>query len=640
VITRPIILFVTSLLLNSSAFGFSGQSLTWQKLALEEKIQRKMNQSISTVLKDNQYLVEVEADVNEPGAPNFGNDDKKNGPRVSDLNISESRGDYIAFSKIGLEVPVVDKFLDEDKTKLMNLYRYNESYDLFKNLAEVRVTVFLSDKLPPDLVDIVKKVVSSSKLMVAGIKPSVKFENIPMEWKEPVVPKKEEPKKKPEAPKPPMQYEPKIWTKDWLEWASRWGNAFGMILGALILGIIATMLFRQWKAFMEAFVPKPVPELDKKEEDEEDKAALDAAANQSTEEDVASIHGLERFKQCLEQHPDEAITIVRSWLNDGEEHSLLALRGLAQQASAEEMEKLLAGLSQTQRDKWKGLLTHHLEQAEINNANKQIFQDVVKSLLVPSRIKDGELLNLIMELDAKTTCEFLEKYEDQVGIMMNLLGPSIVAKILTEASDETAEKWLALGGEFDVKEMDSNLDSLKSALESYKEEFSPAPFAQRLMSMIPTASPSREGSLFRALAKSGSPAMLFEAARKCFPSELVLDLPAPVIREVIQSYPMAKRVEFLFSRPEESRATLIDSLAEPGTPARDMIDMELENIERDTGRQSSIVARTEEIWFDFVKLTRTTLQKNSAHNSVAEQMVTQWCSKIAGLKSMSGGKAA
>ena len=213
-----------ALIYASATFSYSGTSLTWQKIALEEKVQRKFQTVLSSLLKDNQYQIEVMAEVSDPSAPNFGDDGKKGGTRVSDIKLSESQGDYIAFSKMGLEVPVLDKYFDEDRTKLMNLYRFNEAYDLFKNLSSINVTVIFSDKLPEELVAIATKLVQSSKLSVSGIKPAVKFETLPMEWSEPKVAKKETPTKKP-------QEEPKIWTKDWYEWASRWGNAFGLIFG-------------------------------------------------------------------------------------------------------------------------------------------------------------------------------------------------------------------------------------------------------------------------------------------------------------------------------------------------------------------------------------------------------------------------
>jgi hypothetical protein len=508
---------------SSSAFALS-TSLTWQKLSLEEKVQRKFNSTLSSVLKDNQYLVEVEAEISEPGSPNFGNDDKKSGPRVSDLNMADSRGDYIAFSKVGLEMPVVDKFLDEDRTKLVNLYRFNESYDIFKNLTAVNVTVFLSDKIPQDLSDIVKKLINNSKFSVSGIKPVIKFENITMEWVDPSLNKKPLPQVDDANKKKEKEVEPKIWLKDWLEWASRWGNAFGLILGTLIFGFIAFSLFKRWKEFMEALASMRKPDEEPKK-NEEDPAMMTMAPQQqetTQEEDMAAAQGFERFQQCLEQHPDDAINIIRFWINECDEQSILALRAISQLASAAEMEKLMSGLSDPQRSKWKSVLGKHLEPQELVVANKHIFQEVIKAFLVPSRIKDGELLNLVMELNAKSCCDFLAKYEDQIGIMMNLLSPALIGRIITEISEQQAEAWLMAGTEFKVQDIDRKVPDLKNALKSYNASYAPSPFSQRIISMIPTAAPSRELTLYKALAKAGNSGMIMEVAKNNFPSELIL----------------------------------------------------------------------------------------------------------------------
>jgi hypothetical protein len=647
-VSAKLIIAITLLAQIISLEAFSASSsLTWQKLALEENIQRKFNNTLSSVLKDNQYLVEVEAEITEPGAPNFGDNDNKSGPRVSDIKMEDSRGDYIAFSKMGLELPVLEKFLDEDKTKLMNLYRFNESYDLFKNISGVKVTVFLSENLPPDLVEIVKKVVNSSRLSVSGIKPSVKFENIALEWVDPEIAKKEaEAKAKELAPKIPEQVEPKIWAKDWWEWASRWGNAFGLILGALIIGIIALKLFKEWKSFMEkysaAMAPKKEDEKDDKEKENEEAMAMTMPEQQNNEEEeMTGFHGFERFQQCLEQHPEIAVSIVKSWINESDDLSLLCLRGLAQQASAGEMEKLMSELSEQQRDKWKGLLGHHLEQNDLKVSNKNIFQEVIRAFLVPSRIKDGELLNFLMEMNVKTTSDFMMANKDQVGLMMNILSPSVVNKALNEVDDAVADAWLIKGTEFDMKVMDERLPLLKASLIRYKEINSPAPFAQRIILMIPTATPARESTLFRALAKAGNASMVIEAANLNFPSELVLDLPKAFLKEMMQAYPMQKRIELLYSRSEDDRNTLVDILAETGTPARDMLDMELENIERDASREASIAARAEEIWFEFVKFSRLSLAKNTSYAGFVDQIVKEWATKLSGkLHGIKGGKAA
>lgn len=634
---------------NFSAHAYSGNSLTWQKLALEEKVQRRFNASLSSLLKDNQYLVDIEVEVNEPGAPNLGNDNNAKGTRVSDINMDESRGDYIAFSKMGLEVPVVEKFLDEDRTKLMNLYRFNETYDLFKNISAVKVTVFLSDKIPEDLMAIVKKVIGSTKLAVSGIKPNVKFETMAMEWVDPAIAleKKKQNDENEKLAKKPEETEPKIWAKDWYEWASRWGNAVGLIFGSLIIGVIALFLFKQWKAFMEAYSAKQVQDqTNKNEEDKQEEDKLSAQnSNDPTqalqEDDVQSKHGLERFQQCLSQHPDEAINIVRIWLNDADDKSVMNLRAVAQQCSREEMEILMAGLFSDQCDKWKSFLGAHLESAEVALANKNIFHDVVKTLLVPSKIKDGELLNLIMELNAVRTCEFLEKNAKLVGIMMNILSPTTVSRVLAQISDDKVDQWLSEGSSFQDKNLETDLATLKEKLISFKAATSPSPFAQRIAGMIPSSSPTREASLYRALIKCGGIGMVNDVAKKNIPYELVMNLSPVLLRESLQSLPMAKRVEIISSRETDEQTALLDAVAEPNTPARDMMDMELENLKNDANKLSQITAQSEELWQEFVKVTRMLVSKNTAHSTMVNELVTEWSKGLAGgLKSIDGGKAA
>jgi uncharacterized protein (DUF305 family) len=633
-----------------SPVAFANNSLTWQKLSLEEKIHRKYDKIISSSLKENQYMIEVEAEVSDPGAPNFGNDKNETGPKVSDITLEESRGDYIAFSKVGLEMPVIDKFLDEDRTKLMNLYRFNESYDLFKNLAEIKVTVFLSDKIPKPLQDIVQQMVKNSKFNVSGMKPSVKFDIIPMEW---VEPKKEvaananaNAKKDTATEKPKAEVEPKIWAKDWFEWASRWGNAVGLILGSLIIGIMAFILFQKWQEFMQQVTAKNRQENEGSKDKEEDKDKLDLGQGDlpggvpSQEDEVAIAQGFLRFQQCLAQHHDEAVNLVKSWLNEGDLQTYRALRAVAQQANREEMELVLNDLSNAQRDKWKALLSEHLKADEIAEANKFIFQEVVKSLLAPSIIKDSELVNLIMEMNSQRTIAFLESNKVQVGVMMNVLSPSLISKILMEVDEKRADAWLTEGAVFNFGDFDGYLSNLKTALITFKINNETSPFAQRIMAMIPSAQPSREKNLFRALAKAGGAAMVLETARKHFPTELINELPPIIIKDVMLTFPVARRIDILYSMDESSRTPILNAMAEPGSTARDMMDMELENIKFDLSRKAIVESRREEIWTEFVKVTRLSVLKNPSYGAMLEDLIKEWCRKLAGLKAIPGGKAA
>src|SRR5690606_17002641 len=100
---------------------------------------------------------------------------------------------------------------------------------------------------------------------------------------------------------------------------------------------------------------------------------------QLREDEVASIQGFERFQQCLNQQPSEAINMLRSWINESEEKHKLILQGVSQQASSDHMETLMDGLSEYQRDQWRELIGKHLEPKELAEANKLLFYEVIKA---------------------------------------------------------------------------------------------------------------------------------------------------------------------------------------------------------------------------------------------------------------------
>lgn len=112
-------MYMVFLLLIVSSFGCASAqtALEWQKVSMEEKITNKIRSAVSKVLKSNQYIVETEVKINDPGPPNF-DDMQKVGLKVSDIDFDDSKGDYIAFSKIGLEVPVIEKYYADHQQKL------------------------------------------------------------------------------------------------------------------------------------------------------------------------------------------------------------------------------------------------------------------------------------------------------------------------------------------------------------------------------------------------------------------------------------------------------------------------------------------------------------------------------------------
>ena len=176
---------------------------------------------------------------------------------------------------------------------------------------------------------------------------------------------------------------------------------------------------------------------------------------------------------------------------------------------------------------------------------------------------------------------------------------------------------------------------------AFKKVHSPSPFLPRLMAMLHNATPTTEESIFKAIASASGKHYLVDAANILFPSELVLKLPDSFLKDTLFTLPMNKRIEFLYSRDPALRERLTDLCAEAGTPARDLLDMEMQSLDSDMSRQDSILNRKDEIWSEFVKLVRTSISKNASYKKMAGDIIDKWASQVSSsLKSIQGGKAA
>jgi len=269
------------IILVFSLSSFAQTALEWQKVQMEEGISSKVNLAVSKVLKSNQYMVEVEVKVSDPGPPNF-DDMQKVGLKISDVDFDDSKGDYIAFSKVGLEVPVIEKYHNDNQQKLKELHRFNESYNLFKNLDTVDVKVFFSDLLPEEKINQAKKVVENLRFSTGEIKPKIKFDKMSLEMK------LKNPLKKPKN---------EITLKDILTWLSEFGDAFGLIVATVLFGLFAKKLLRLWEEIMQSMIAKR-EEIENSKEDESEEEETD-------EEGLLAMEGEDNIFEDLESEDFE-----------------------------------------------------------------------------------------------------------------------------------------------------------------------------------------------------------------------------------------------------------------------------------------------------------------------------------------------
>lgn len=596
--------------------AFAQTPLQWQKVELEEKILTKIKNNLRNVIEPHQFFAEVDVTYSDPGMPSF-EDLKKKGSKVSDVRFDDSKGDYIAFSKVGLEVPVVEEFHNENQQKLKEMYRYQESFDLFKNIDDIKINIFLSDLLTEEQVLFTKNVVNNLKLAVGDTLPKVNFTTVKIEKK------KEEPKL-PEVPKPkPIEKkEDKLTLKDILNFASRFGNAIGLILATILFGVIAWMLLKKYEQIKKDLEKKP----------EEQKPLDDVAAEVVAEEPEAAVphymltsqENIARLRHFIAASPQESMIMLKNWINDPTPMNQKALKAVAQQFTDEELVNVFKSLNDLERDKWKDHLDHFMDETELAEANLHISEEVVRTMIDPGKIKDLDVIDLVLNLSLDLACKFVVEKPAQGQVLMNLLNPQMISKIINRLPEAEADKVIMNSMSYDFNEVTDNFASFRTDLTNFIATQKRRPFNQKIVQMVADFNPLKEGILYSYLAKSGMYDEMLTVAKQYIPFDCIELMPKEVLKEIMQAYPMNKKVALLTVCEESLKETLMNAFAEKGSSASQMLEMEFNSLSADKSAVARLEMQKDGVLKEFVAFVRNYVVANKQVQSDIEPVVVEW----------------
>ena len=611
-------IYLTLLILGLSAPSLGAKSLEWQKIELEKDIRVQYENVINSVIERDKFFINVEVKYNDPGMPRF-KDLNEDQFKISDVKFDDSKGDYIAFSKIGLEVPVLGKSFQDNQRHLKELYRFNESYDLFKNLQSIDVKINVDESLPPATLDNLKKITDRINLSFLNFIPNVAIQKVNLSDGVPKIETK---------PK-----EAGYTFKDFLELLGKFGNAIGMILTVLLLGFVAFKLLKMYMDFVERMkaLEKPAEEAQDEKEDEREQAFPDqhSVAEEVTADEEIKI-GIERFERLMELNLQQAVFIIKKWVNQGDEESRLALTAIAQQFENEKLKSLYSDLEISARNLWNKFIGSHLEAPELLRANKIISEAVVKELVAGSPVDDLELLDIMLDMSSESVKQYITKNEKYGPMLSNLISPNILAEVMNELSPEEVDLVVSQSIDVDQSKLMSEITSFKEDLRVFCNKFKSNPFGQKIADIINDVSLEKELILYKYLLSQGSIADLRSAAKNCIPSNLIFALPASLTKFLMNDYPMKKKVELLAVYDEDQREEVLDMIADKGSNVREMIQMELNLILDDELQLQRLSRKVDHIKMDYVKFSRDALKNNEEHQEVIDDVVEQWLSDLGG----------
>jgi hypothetical protein len=474
--------------------------------------------------------------------------------------------------------------------------------------------VQLSENLHVATRDAIKKVLNSLKFNLNEITPELEISYINMEEK-----------------LAGMDLPTSV--KDILALASRFANMIGLIMAAVLLGIIAFVLFNKWEkmekdkqADAAAAAAPPPP---KEEEKEKDQAGGAMGGGPFDKDNTDTSNGVDRFIAFMDHSIVEAVMLVKKWLNVGEKRERNALRALVQQMENNLLIKLFAKLSDSEREQWKSYLDQQVVGTDLVESNAFISNQIVEDILVPSAIVDADVADLLMRLTPEKGAEFVRDNPDLGKILMNVMNTKFVAKILDNLDDANVEATIARGLEYKKELVEKSMEDFKKKLVKYQTSQSKVPFMQKIMDLIPMANPARENALFKALVgNSENLDAIRPIALTYFPAVLIANLPDAILKPILQAYPIGKKVELVSSLEEDLRQKFTNIFAPAGSKSADVLELELEKISTDLMAQKKIRDQADSIWKEFVDFARTMIKANKERQGDFDNMATQWLEKI------------
>ncbi len=707
--------FFLIFLLFTNSLGLTQQkviikeSVEWQKIQLEEKLYKKVDQQLGAILDKKNYIIKVDAIIDEEvplrfdaneniddymGSIDFdrkyenennkdinGNSTNENeanskegnagfrddGIKVSDIQFDESNGDYIAFSKIGLEVPIVEKYMKGEtsprnqngkassstnqnekkfetilrhpqevlreniiKDTTVNkkyfeyLYRYNKAFDLFDYITDIKIDVILDKNLPEEIQSITKRVLRDLKISVAGIEPAIKVKVSALSY----TPK---PKKK-------VETEPIVKKKtfdDYLEWVSKFANVIAAILGSLLLGVIGFVLISFYFRKMEQRNLQESMALNMNDsgmgkEDKEETAAsagIGGDLGQGEPGDL-SINGAQRFEKFWSYNKQEALVFLKNVLGESSKESQLALTALAQQLDNDVLREIFSLMSEQDRSNWKDKIQSFLTPEDLKRADTYISEKVVSEMIVPSAIKDPELVSLIMNLSPEQGVHFVQSNPEYGAILLNLMNTQYSSNILAKLTPEESIAVLEKGLHYSPVDFIKKADDFKMMLSGYEVGLKKLPFGHKLIDMLDKVDAQKEEIIFATLAKADDPELLKKALKAYFPSSQIKRLPKNFMRVVINKYSLQSKVELLMSVDKKLREHLLEIFAKQGSTARDLMDLEFKNLKENAALKKKMVDQKDEIWKSFMTHLRGFISGDDIYRAEIDKVLNSYSEKL------------
>ena len=221
-------------------------------------------------------------------------------------------------------------------------------------------------------------------------------------------------------------------------------------------------------------------------------------------------------------------------------------------------------------------------------------------------------------------CRYVVEKAESGKVLMNLITPQQITKILNRLPEKEANTVLANSLDLDFVGVQDGFKAFKQDLKDFIAVQKQRPFNSKIMQMVGDFNPLKESLLYSFLAKSGLQDEMLKTAKSSIPFDCISRLPREIIKDLMQSYPMAKKVQFLCVCDEDMKQDYLKAFADVGSTARQMLDLEFDSLNSDKATVSRLQLQKDMIVKEFVVFTRSYIGAHKEIEQDVEFAVNDW----------------
>lgn len=337
-----------------------------------------------------------------------------------------------------------------------------------------------------------------------------------------------------------------------------------------------------------------------------------------------AVKDLEYFSGFKQKYPEIFKEFVREQLAQNTANAIASLEYMRTLMHSEEVFSLISLLNDSDRLLWKASIGKEKSIKDPAKLMEYIRSEMTRAFIAAKPSVDPEIMELSLKLKSHDVTKFCNQFPDSAGELLNLLNPIFISKVLDQMPVEKATTLLQSA--FDTSSIGQ--DSLKKNLQLFVGQANKNSMGIKLMKVLEGIDPKKEKMIYKHLLKAGSTEDLIEVASKNCPLEVLWFLPKASLNEALQAYPLTKKARLLVSLEDEKKKQFIDASSSEGSSARQMIDMELKQIEESPVELKRCLAQKDVLLMEFLKFLREFCKSNEQVLGDVKLACYQWFSQL------------